>query len=221
MTGKGFAVLFDLDGVTVDTEPLYSRAEIRLFKEYGVEIPKEDWGLFRGSSEETFFNLSMERYNIIENRNIFIKKGRKYVREEFEKNISFVSGFKNLIDRISSQYITGLVTASPVHSLDWIRKRMNLDKYFQYIISGEETQKNKPHPHPYIEMMQRIGIKPYNTIIIEDSMLGLSAALASDAHVVALNRSIAGNKLNNAHKVINHLDELTLEALEDLLQRPI
>ena len=221
MIGTGFAVLFDLDGVTVDTEPLYSRAEIRLFKEYGVEIPKEDWGLFHGSSEETFFNLSMERYNIIENRNIFIKKGRKYVREEFEKNISFVSGFKNLIDRIYSQYITGLVTASPVHSLDWIRKRMNLDKYFQYIISGEETQKNKPHPHPYIEMMQRIGIKPYNTIIIEDSMLGLSAALASDAHVVALNRSIVGNKLNNAHKVINHLDELTLEALEDLLQRPI
>ena len=221
MTGKGFAVLFDLDGVTVDTEPLYSRAEIRLFKEYGVEIPKEDWGLFRGASEETFFNLSMERYNIIENRNIFIKKGRKYVREEFEKNISFVSGFKNLIDRISSQYITGLVTASPVHSLDWIRKRMNLDKYFQYIISGEETQKNKPHPHPYIEMMQRIGIKPYNTIIIEDSMLGVSAALASGAHVVALNRSIASNKLNPAHKVINHLDELTLEALEGLLQEPI
>ena len=51
------AVLFDLDGVTIDTEPLYTLSEIRLFKEYGIEIPREDWSLFRGCSEKTFFDL--------------------------------------------------------------------------------------------------------------------------------------------------------------------
>ena len=63
------AVLFDLDGVTIDTEPLYTLSEIRLFKEYGIDIPKEDWPLFRGCSEEAFFDLSMERYNIVEDKN--------------------------------------------------------------------------------------------------------------------------------------------------------
>ena len=171
------AVLFDMDGVTIDTEPLYTQAEIRLFGEYGVEIPKEDWFLFRGCSENTFFDLSMDRYGITEDKKVFIEKGRRYVLEEFKKNIPFIPGFKSLIKRISTKYITGLVTASPIKSLNFIRNKINLDNYFKYILSGEETEKNKPHPHPYTEMMLRIGVKPQNTIIIEDSILGLRSAL--------------------------------------------
>ena len=215
------AVLFDLDGVTIDTEPLYTLSEIRLFKEYGVQIPREDWPLFRGCAEETFFDLSMERYGITENRDIFIQKGRKYVMDEFKKNIPFIPGFKDLIARVSKNYITGLVTASPIRSLDWIRKKMGLDNYFQYIISGEETVKNKPHPHPYIEMMRRIDVNPENTIIIEDSILGLTSALGSGAHVIARNGSVPREKLEIAHKIVDHLDEITQEFIEDLFVAPL
>ena len=66
------AVIFDMDGVILDTEPLYTRAEVRLFDEYGVHIPKEDWSLFRGCSEEDFFNLSMQRYKVNENMTVFM-----------------------------------------------------------------------------------------------------------------------------------------------------
>ncbi len=221
MTIEKSAVLFDLDGVTIDTEPLYTLSEIRLFKEYGVEIPREDWPLFRGCSEETFFDLSMARYGITENRDIFIQKGRKYVMEEFSKNIPFVPGFKDLIARLSKNYITGLVTASPVNSLAWIRKKIGLDNYFQHIISGEETEKNKPHPHPYLEMLSRIDVKPENTIIIEDSIQGLRSAVASGAHVIALKGSVPSESLEIAHKIVDHLDEITILFLEDLLLDPI
>ena len=105
------AVLFDLDGVTIDTEPLYTLAEIRLFGEYGVEIPKEDLHLFRGSSEETFFNLSMERYAITEDRDTFIKKGRQYVMDEFKKNMPFVPGFKKLCNAAAIV----LIPVGPAH----------------------------------------------------------------------------------------------------------
>ena len=221
MTIEKSAVLFDLDGVTIDTEPLYTLSEIRLFKEYGVEIPREDWSLFRGCSEETFFDLSMARYGITENRDIFIQKGRKYVMEEFKKNIPFVPGFKNLISRMSKNYITGLVTASPIHFLDWIREKIGLDNYFQYIISGEETEKNKPHPHPYLEMMSRIDIGQENTIIIGDSIMGLRSALASGSHVIALKGSVPTENLEIAHKIVGHLDEISIKILEELLLEPI
>ena len=52
------AVIFDIDGVILDTEPLYTKAEIRLFGEYGVTIPEEDWSLFRGCAEQDFFDLT-------------------------------------------------------------------------------------------------------------------------------------------------------------------
>ena len=221
MTVKKSAILFDLDGVTIDTEPLYTLAEIRLFKEYGVKIPKDDFNLFRGCSEETFFNLSIERYGITENRDLFIQKGRQYVMDEFKKNIPFVPGFKDLIAIVSNNYITGLVTASPLRSLNWIRDKIGLDNYFQYIISGEETKKNKPHPHPYIEMMKRIGVSPDNTVILEDSVLGLRSALASGGHVIALNGSVPRERLEIAHRIVDHLDEITISFLEDLLLDPI
>ncbi len=211
------AVLFDLDGVTIDTEPLYTLAEIRLFGEYGVEIPKEDLHLFRGSSEETFFNLSMERYAITEDRDTFIKKGRQYVMDEFKKNMPFVPGFKNLIRRISKNYITGLVTASPLRTLNWIRNKISLDDYFQYILSGQETEQNKPNPHPYLEMMNRIGVDPENTIIIEDSLQGLRSALSSGGHVIAKSGSIPRKELEIAHRIVDHLDEITLDFIDDLL----
>ena len=120
------AIIFDLDGVVVDTEPLYTNAEIRLFAEYNVTIPKEDWQIFRGCSEQNFFDLSMKRYEITEKKEVFIDKGRKYVREEFKNNLSYMSGFHDLYKRISPFYKIGLVTATPHHSLKWIRKHIRI-----------------------------------------------------------------------------------------------
>ena len=217
MNSANSAVLFDLDGVTVDTEPLYLHAEIRLFGEYGVEIPEKDWSLFKGCSEETFFNLSIKRYGITEERNTFIKKGRKYILEEFEKNISFIPGFQDLHKRINSSYKTGLVTASPRHSLDWIRNKIGLDEYFDHILSGDETTRNKPYPDPYIAMMDCLDIQPANSVIIEDSLFGIQSGLSSGGHVIAINDSVSKEELYIAHRIVNHLDEITIDMIEELL----
>ena len=70
-------------------------------------------------------------------------------------------------------------------------------------------------------MMRRINIKPQDTIIIEDSILGLRSALASGAHVIAHMGSVPRNKLKIAHRIVKHLDEITLEFIELLLLEPI
>ena len=102
--------------------------------------------------------------------------------------------------------------------LNWIRKEIGLDDYFENILSGEETKKNKPHPDPYLEMMRRTCVRPKNTIIIEDSDVGLTSALASGAHVIALKGSVPDPILQKAHRIVSKLDEVTLQFLEDLLQ---
>ena len=127
------AVIFDMDGVIIDTEPLYTRAEIKLFREYGIEIPEEDWSLFRGCAEDDFFNLSMQRYNISENKTVFMKKGREYVRDEFRAGLKFMPGFHDLINRINQKHETGLVTASPRHNINWLCELIHLDAIFNYI----------------------------------------------------------------------------------------
>ena len=79
-------ILFDMDGVTLDTEPLYADGENKLFEEYGVKIPEEDWKLFRGCTEEKFYDISMKRYGITEDRTIFQKKGRETRTSVHQRN---------------------------------------------------------------------------------------------------------------------------------------
>ena len=218
---SNFAVIFDMDGVVLDTEPLYTKAEIRLFGEYGVEIPKEDWSLFRGCAENDFFDLSMERYNICEDKNVFIEKGRKYVKDEFQRALTFMPGFHKLHARLKKQYSTGLVTASPRHNIDFLCGLIDLDNIFEHIISGDETLRNKPHPEPYFAMMKQLDVLPINSVIIEDSLHGLRAGLASGAHVIAKTGSVPKKDLSIAHRIVTHLDEITNNMLEELLHERV
>ena len=218
---SNFAVIFDMDGVVIDTEPLYTRAEIRLFGDYGVEIPEEDWPLFRGCAEEDFFDLSMKRYNIVEDKNVFIKKGREYVKDEFQRGLTFMPGFHKLHSRVQKQYSTGLVTASPQRNIDFLCELIDLDNIFKHIISGDETIRNKPHPEPYFAMMKKLNVLPINSVIIEDSLHGLQAGLASGARVIAKTGSVPDKDLSIAHLVITHLDEITNDVLEELLQERV
>ena len=212
------AVLFDMDGVILDTEPLYTKAEIRLFGEYDVIIPEEDWSLFRGCAEQDFFDLSMKRYRITENKNIFMERGREYVRDEFKKSLAFMPGFHKLHKMVKQYYNIGLVTSSPRHNLDWLQTLVNLDELFEHIISGDETKKNKPHPEPYLTMMERLRVKPENVVVIEDSLYGIQSALASGAAVIAKTGSIPESDLAISHRIITHLNEITHNMVEDLLR---
>ena len=128
-----------------------------------------------------------------------------------------MSGFVDLINRIKYIYKTGLVTASPIHTLQFINKKLNLEYYFDKILSGDETENNKPFPDPYIIMMNRLSVNPKNCIIIEDSKQGLKSAVSSGAHVIGITGSIPKIELKIADKIIEHLDEITLDLLEKLL----
>ena len=216
-----FAVIFDMDGVVLNTEPLYTKAEIRLFGEYGVEIPKEDWSLFRGSSEQDFFYHTMERYHIAEDKDVFVAKGREYVKDEFRKSLSFMPGFHDLHRRVQKHYKIGLVTASPRHNLDWLQGLIGLNDLFQHIITGDETARNKPHPDPYLAMIALLNVKPKNAVIIEDSFHGLRSALSAGCHVIAKRGSVPEEKLAIAHQIVTRLDEITLKMIEELLQEEI
>ena len=218
MKSANSAVIFDMDGVILDTEPLYTRAEIRLFGEYGVTIPKEDWSLFRGYAEQDFFDLSMKKYKITEDKNVFMEKGRAYVRDEFKKSLAFMPGFHGLHKMVKQHYHIGLVTASPKHNLDWLRTLIELDDLFEHIISGDDTDKNKPHPEPYLAMMSRLGVEPENTVVIEDSLHGVQSGLASGAFVIAKTGSVPDSQLTIAHRIISHLNEITHFMIEELLQ---
>lgn len=213
------AVCFDMDGVIIDTEPLYATGEIKLFREYGVEIPVKDWVLFRGCNEKTFYDLSMNRYKIIEDREVFVNKGRNYVMAEFEKNLNFMEGFKSFHSSLINNNIkTALVTASPKEMYKYVDSRLNLTNMFDKVVIGGMANKNKPNPEPYLMAMEMLNVKPLNTVVIEDSVHGINAGLSAGAFVVGYRGSIPEKDLDIAHFKVSSHSELSIELLNNKLQ---
>ncbi|MFB0515752.1 MAG: HAD family hydrolase [Candidatus Neomarinimicrobiota bacterium] len=218
--GKIRAVIFDMDGVVVDSEPLYQRAEERLFREYGVSIPQADWQLFRGCTEERFYQLTRDRYGIREPVEILRRKGRQYVLAAFEAELDYKDGFFELQAQLKGRYRLGLVTSTPGEIFSWMEQKLGLRQYFQEVVYGGMTANSKPHPEPYLEMMRRLGVAPREAVVVEDSINGLKSALSSGAWTIALTGTVPREDMPRAHAVVDSLGEITPALLEGFAQGP-
>lgn len=210
------AVIFDMDGVVVDSEPLYQQAEERLFREYNVSIPKDDWKLFRGCTEERFYQLARDCYGITEPVETLRQKGRRYVLAAFDAGLDFNEGFREMHQRLVGRYRLGLVTSTLGELFHWMDKRLGLKQYFPEVIYGGMTANSKPHPEPYLEMMRRLEVLPEESAVVEDSVHGLTSALAADAWTIALTGSVPLEDLPPSHAVVDSLGEISPAMLEEL-----
>lgn len=217
------AIIFDMDGVVVDSEPLYQKAEEQLFSEYGVTIPQDDWKLFRGCTEARFYELAHQRYGITAPIEELRRKGRKYVLSAFEAGLDYNRGFKELHRHLRERYLLGLVTSTPEPIFDKMDEQIGIRAHFDEVITGGMTANNKPHPEPYLEMMRRLGVSPNEAVIIEDSINGLQSALASGAWTIAITGSVPIEDIPVPHRMIDSLTEISapfLEQLEQTAQAP-
>ena len=214
------AVIFDMDGVVIDSEPLYQEAEERLFREYGVTIPAEDWNILRGCTEERFYQVARERYGIAEPLDTLQAKGRQYVMSVFSSKLDFHHGFQEIISTLQERYRLGLVTSTAPDLFQWIDDKLGIRRYFPEIITAGMTANSKPHPDPYLEMMRRLEVSPTQTAVVEDSITGIRSAMAAGAWTIALTGSVSLEDLPATHRVIHSLKELSPEFFENLTSAP-
>ncbi|MFC1480816.1 HAD family hydrolase [Candidatus Neomarinimicrobiota bacterium] len=209
----------DMDGVVIDSEPLYQKAEVEFFATYGVTVLPEHWNVFRGSTEEKFYEIAREMYGIDDPLDQLLPKGREYVLRIFEQELGYNDGFLELISRINGRYKTALVTSTPGAIYNWIDDRLGMGEHFDRVIFGEMTSNHKPHPEPYTTMFEQLGVLPAEAIVIEDSIHGLNSALASKAWTVALTGSIPVEDMPRAHALIESLNEIDDQFIETIQTR--
>ncbi len=210
------AVVFDMDGVVVDSEPLYQQAQVGLFAEFGVTIPEDDWKLFRGMTEEAYYEFVGRRYNLIRQLPELRRRGREYVQQLFEAELEFMTGFTHLQRLLKGQYRLGLVTSTASDLYQVVNDKLQLGPFFEEVLCGDMTTKSKPHPEPYLEIMRRMEITPNETVVVEDSIHGLQAARDSGAWTIALTGSVPQEDMPPVHAIIDSLAELSPGYIENL-----
>lgn len=182
------AVLFDLDGVIINSNPAIINAWVSVSEEYGYTLTREDTERFiiGASYEYTMRNLFSEMESDI--RNVFHSKVDKLEQETLCEIIPGVVDFLNALKNCHIK--TGLVTSSWPEKIRMVLQQHNL-QCFDTIVSRDDVLRGKPDPLPYLVAMEDLHIRPQNCLIFEDSDNGIRSALSAGAHCIAINNDFS------------------------------
>ncbi len=202
------AILFDMDGVVIDSEKLYSSSEKRLLAKYGVKFDSNDWNYIKGCTESQFYDLIYKKFDIPVPRNQLIKEGRSYLMDVFSEKLNYMNGFKSLYSKINQQYKLALVTSTGPVLVNHIDSLLNIKSKFNVVITSDDTKLHKPHGAPYRKAMNLLGVKEEECMVVEDSLQGIKSGKSAGAIVVALEGSIEKKYLKDADYIISNLTHI-------------
>jgi HAD superfamily hydrolase (TIGR01509 family) len=203
------AVVFDNDGLLLDTESVWTRAEEDLFELRGAEFTPADKLELVGTSAEIAGGILERRLGEPGRATELIEELNELVVAELEHGVEAMLGARELLERLQGKVPLGLVSNSP---LRFVRRSIELagfDGFFDVVLSAHEVAAPKPAPDPYLEACLRLGVEPGPEVVaLEDSPTGVAAARAAGLTVIGI-PSVEGVLLDEAH----HLAESLLDAV--------
>ena len=210
-------VIFDMDGVIVDTEPVHSYAYFQHFAELNIEVSKEMFTSFMGNSTRNTFQKLKDLFPIDGEVEDLIQRKRTLFNDAFDnkEDLVLLEGVEKLITDLHQNGIQLIVASSASKvTIDRVFKRFNLHQYFTHIVSGEDFPNSKPHPAIFEFAADLSVASKENCIVIEDSTNGVIAAKAAGIFCIGYN-SIHSKlqDLTGADVVINHFNELSFELI--------
>lgn len=213
-------VIFDMDGVIVDTEPVHHYAYHEHFKELNITISDEMYASFTGNSTRNIFQKLKESFQLNHDVEDLILRKRYLFNEAFDSkpDLFLIEGVEELIKDMFTNNIQLIVASSASKgTINRVFTRFNLHQYFSHIVSGEDFPKSKPHPAIF-EHAASLSIHPKEScIVIEDSTNGIVAAKGAGIYCIGYNSVNSKNQdLSLADKIINHFNEINAEKVKGL-----
>jgi beta-phosphoglucomutase len=203
------AVLFDFDGVLIDSMPAHIKAWQAVFSEYGVKISEDEIKLREGEKAGISGRLMARKYNLNlseEQMKRLLERKRALYAENAPAGM--ISGAYELLRSLKEKgYKLGLVTGSVWRNLKLVLKPEEI-ALFDCIITSEEAVNSKPHPEPYLKASSGLKIAPKECLVIENAPLGIEAAKSAGMKVVAITSTLAREKLKSADWVVDSLSEI-------------
>ncbi len=207
------AVIFDMDGVLTDSEPLICEAAMAMFREKGVVVHPQDFHPFVGTGENRYLGGVAEKYGVV--LDIIQAKARTY--ELYLDMVPLrLEAFPGAVELVQKCRAAGLVCAV-ASSADRIKIEANLNKIglppasWQAIVTAEDVERRKPDPDLFLMAASRLGISADQCTVVEDAVNGIAAAKAAGMRCVAVASTFPASQLGQADLIRSSVREITLE----------
>ena len=206
------AVIFDMDGVIVNSEPLHHLAYKKMFEEFKLDVSNSLYESFTGQSTYSICEQLCEIFDLKVDANALVLSKRKHFKIIFENDSSFemIDGAMNLIkDYFENNLTLVLASSASMTNIERIFKKFDLNKFFKAKISGADLKESKPNPEIFIKAAQLAGFKKEECIVIEDSTSGIYAAKSAQIYCVGYDSLNSKNQnYDNANLVVSDLNEI-------------
>jgi len=215
------AVLFDMDGVIIDTEPLHQKAYYYMFADVNIKVSDTLYQSFTGQSTLDICKKLVEYFNLSETPELLVKLKRQHFKTLFDtdQDLQLVDGVLELIKNYH-QHGLNLVVASSASmpNINRVFERFNLNPYFSGKFSGADLKASKPHPEIFLKAQQYTGCLKKDCMVIEDSTNGVIAANRAGIYCVGYNsKHSKGQDLSSANKVISNYKEIYFSVISQVL----
>jgi beta-phosphoglucomutase len=215
---RGKGVIFDLDGVLVNTGEFHRRSWYDLAQREGFEM-----------SDELFYStFGMQNYQIIP-----MLVGREVTAEELERlsewkesryrelisgKLKLLDGVKELIEDLKrAGFLLAIGTSTPLVNLEFMLENVPVDGWFDVYVTGEDVKRGKPEPDTFIMAAEKLSLPRENCVVVEDAVQGVAAGKAAGMAVVAVTTTRERKELAEADLIVDSLAELKAEDFEKLL----
>ena len=212
------AVLFDMDGVIVDTEPLHYQAYHKMFEEVHINVDEDLYASFTGQSTINITKRLVDYFSLDVTPEYLVSLKRKHYKDLFDNgSLDLIEG---VLERIKDYYANGitLVVASSASmpGINQIFERFDLNQYFSGKFSGADLEKSKPHPEIFLKAAESTGFNKSECMVIEDSTNGIKAAHAAGIFCVGFKSPHSSHQdYTLASKVITSFEEISYSKIAD------
>jgi HAD superfamily hydrolase (TIGR01509 family) len=211
------AVVFDLDGVLLDSEQLWDETRERLAKERG--------GRWHDRAQRDMMGMSSHEWSRYMHETIGLPEPPEEINREvverlaaaYRERLPVIPGAREAVERLAARWPLGLASSSNRELIDLALELLGVRRLFKATVSSEEVARGKPAPDVYLEAARRLGVAPVHAAAIEDSHNGILAAKAAGMRVIAIpNRHFPPDEqtLAQAEVVLDSPAELTAGAVE-------
>jgi HAD superfamily hydrolase (TIGR01509 family) len=211
------AVVFDLDGVLIQTEELWDEVRAGLARDRGGRYGPEEQRTMMGMSSPEWSRYMHEHVGLPESPDEIAAEVVERMAERYREQLPLIDGAVEAVERLAARWPLGVASSSNRPLIELVLELSGVARFFRATVSSEEVARGKPAPDVYLEACRRLGVAPTRTAAVEDSHAGIGSAKAAGMRVIAIpNPSFppGDEALAQADLVLCSLAALTVEAVQ-------
>lgn len=216
---REFAIIFDMDGVLIDSNPFHKIALKQFCRQHGHELGESQLRekIYGRTNKEWLTNLFGNLPD--EQLKAFADEKESLFRKIYKDDIRPLPGLIDFLEQLRRNNIArAIATSAPRSNVDFTFEKTPIGHYFDVVLNDTHVVKSKPHPEIYIKAAAAIGFDPARCIVFEDSLSGVEAGLGAGAKVIGVATTHSADEFSGVAMTIQNFKNLTLPLLQEIFK---